>query len=211
MGVSTTLAYYTDTIINGFAKNAVIWASGYKKWSFTEGRVSTTWASTEENTYPEGWKHDSIRYLTLGGKRVQKLDFESYQRYREEYSSGTDRYFTDYNNTYFINPNIDLGGTTTLYGQYTPYVDEETATTPFSNVSEDGNEAIVQRMMAFAMEKEKKTQEAIAYYSKGKEILDSLYKQIQDEQFGYQSRDRGMFTDINLITGSNSQSENRFY
>jgi hypothetical protein len=210
MGVSTTLAYYTDSILNQFAKDAVVWAAGYKKWPFTEGRISTTWASTEENSYPEGWRRDTIRYLQLGGKRVQKLDFESYQRFREENPDDNSRIFTDYDGLYFINPNIDVSGTTTLWGQYIPYVDEETTATPFSNVSEEGNEAILQRMIAYAKEKEKNSKEAIEYYQKAKEYLDIMYKQIQDEQFAYHSKDRGMFSDFDVLYGSSNYDENQF-
>ena len=208
MGVSTSLAYYTDSILNGFIKNSVVWASGYRKWPYTEGRVSTTWASTEENVYPEGWKRDSIRYAQLGGKRLQKMDFESYQRFREDQPDATDRNYTDHNGLYFINPNIDLSGTTTLWGQYTPYVDEESST-PFSEVADDGNEAVIQRMMSYSMEKEKKTNEAIAYYQKAKEILDALWKQIQDEQFGYHTN-MSMFDDFDVLSGTNGKNEDRF-
>lgn len=213
MGVSTTLGYYTETIVNAWVRDSVVWACGNKKWPFTEGRVSTTWSTSEETLYPEGWKPDSIRYMQLGGERVQKLDFESYQRFREDKPDGTDRVYSDHGNLYFINPNIDLSGTTTMWGQYTPYVDEESTSTPFSYKSSDGNEAILQRMMSFAKEKEKKTAEAEALLTKSIALLDAIWKQIQDEQYGYQSKDRGMFSRFDVFLGTNNdgRSENRFY
>ncbi len=65
-GISTSVGFFTDTILNTWIDKAHKWAAGYKKWPFTEGRVSTTYvadASTDEVgfTYPEGWKPDSIR------------------------------------------------------------------------------------------------------------------------------------------------------
>jgi len=208
MGVSTTLAYYTDSIINDFVKNAVVWGSGYKKWPFTEGRVSTTWSTSEESLYPEGWKPDSIRYLKIGGKRMQKLDFESYERFREDQPDAEDRVYSDRGNLYFINPNVDASGTTVMWGQYIPYVDEVSDSTPFSFKNSDGNEAIVQRMMAFAKEKENKIDESISYYNKAKEILDGVWKQIQDEQFAYQSKNRGMFEHFDVLIGTNNDGRN---
>lgn len=214
LGASTTLGYYTDTMMLDWFKLAHKYATSYKKWPFTEGKESTTFSSsTEEYEYPEGWRPDSIRMLQVGGKRHQKLNFEDYQRFREDNPSSSDRVFSDYVDRYFINPNTDASGTITVWGQYTPYFDvtDEDFTTVFSDVEEDGNEAIVQKMMGYAMEKEKKTQESMACYAKSKELLDGIWKRIQDEQYAYQTKNRGMFKYFDVITGSGSnEDENQF-
>src|SRR3990167_9454531 len=91
MGITTTVGFITDVMLNDWSIQAHRWAAGYKKWPFTEGRVSTTYASMEENDYPEGWKTDSVRILTLGGYRFEKKNFEDYQIFREVEPSATDR------------------------------------------------------------------------------------------------------------------------
>lgn len=211
---STSLGFYTDTMLSDWFTLANKWASTYKKWQYTEGRVSTTYASsTEEWNYPEGWRPDSIRILQVGGKRCQKLNFDDYQRFREDNPDASDRVFSDYGLTYYINPQAGLSGTTILYGQYTPYWDitDENYKTVFSGTMEDGNEAIIQRMLSYAMEKEKKMNESLSYYQRAKDILDGIYKSFQEEQFAYQTKNRGMFKYFDVITGSGSnEDENQF-
>jgi hypothetical protein len=209
LGAGTSLGFYTDTILTDWFTLAHKWATSYKKWTYTEGRVSTTYStSTEEWSYPEGWKPDSIRMLQVGGKRCQKLNFEDYQRFREDNPDSTDKVFSDYGTVYYINPNAGLSGTTVVYGQYTPIWDitDEDFKTVFSGVEEDGNEAIIQRMLAFAMEKEKKTQEAIVYYAKAKELLDRMWQNYKDEQFGYHTKNRGIWSDFDVLEGGVSDT-----
>src|SRR3990167_4637804 len=83
LGISTTAAFYTDTILNEWIRQGARWGTSYKKWPFTEGRISTTYTATEEWNF-EGVKADSIRLLQVGGKRFQKLNFEDYQIFKEE-------------------------------------------------------------------------------------------------------------------------------
>ena len=204
LGTSTTMAFYTYTILTDWFTLAHKWATSYKKWPYTEGKESTTFASSsEEYAYPEGWRPDSIRLLQVGGKRLQKTNFEDYQIFREENSSSQDRVFSDYRDRYFINPNIDVGGTITVWGQYQPYWDktDEDFKTIFTNVDEDGNEAIIQRMLSFAMEKEKKAQESLNFLQKGMKLLDEMWKRIQDEKFGYHAKNRGIWADFDVIGG----------
>jgi len=79
---TTTDSFITDTTIQGWLKDAHIWAAGFKKWPMTEGKNSTTAASAVLSpegyttiAYPEGYKADSIRLLTVGGKRFNKKNF----------------------------------------------------------------------------------------------------------------------------------------
>lgn len=204
LGVSTTTAYYTDTIIDNWIDRAHKSAAGVHKWPFTEGRVSTTYASTEENGYPEGWKSDSIRMLTLGGKRLTKLNFNDYQVFREDNATATDRIFSDYGRIYHINPVIDLSGTTILYGQYTPATfdpTDDTQNTVFS-AAEEGDYAIIEEVISFAKVREKKFKEAEVHHQRSLNILEGMWKKIQQEQFAYQTKNRSMYKRIDVIGGS---------
>lgn len=195
---TTTDGFITDTNLKDWFKNSHIWASSYKKWPFTEGRISTTFTtgsgSNSDEWYFENYKSDSIRLITIGGSRLQKLNFADYQIYREEQPTGTDRVFTDYGRIVFVNPNIDLSGTMVAYTQYQPYIDvtDENSVTIFSNYDEEGNEAIVEKMTSYLKRREHLAQEAELHDQRAKAKLDEVWQRIKDEQYAYQSHpDRG--------------------
>lgn len=206
LGISTTTAFYSDDIINDWVQQGHRWATSFRKWPFTEGRVSTTFASGTEEWSFEGFKADSFRFMQIGGKRVQKLNFEDYQIYKEEEPSGSDRVFTDFGRLVLINPNIDLSGTLVAYGQYTPVdidATDLTATTVFSGGDEEGNEAIVEEVLSFAHTRERREDKAKYHHERAVAILETLWKKNQDEQYGYQThRSRGgMFERFNVLRG----------
>ena len=209
---STTAGFYTDTIMRNWWSQASQWATAYKKWPFTEGRVSTTWASlvTDEDAlivgeYPEGWKPDSIRQLTVDGKRLDKKNYFRFRRYLEDNASTTERIFSDFGLRYYINPNMDITGTVTAFGQYTPVLDltDETGLTVFSDRAPEGNEAIVEKMVSWGKLREQKQNESLAHDALATKALNELWEKVKDEQFGYQDTkySDGMFTRIDVVEG----------
>jgi len=223
LGTSTTVGYYTDTMLNNWIDRAHIWAAGYKKWPYTEGRVSTTSASlvTDEDgnkrgEYPEGWKSDSIRQMKIGGKHIQKLNYLDFYKELEDYPNNTGertRLYTDFNRNYFIHPNIDVSGTIAVWGQYTPANLDSTnpdSQTVFSS-TEEGNEAIVEKVLSYAMIKEKKKEDAMSHHSAAQSILSELCKDIKAEGYGYQTK-RRMFKTFDVLgEGNSSIKEDQFY
>lgn len=215
---TTTVAFYTETILNDWIDEAYIWAAAVHKWPFTEGRVSTTYASlvTDEDgslrgEYPEGWKSDSIRQLWIDRKRVQKLNHEDFYRFREDRPDADDRVFTDFGRLYYVNPRIDVSGTVTVWGQYLPAdIDwtDNVATTVFSNSEEEGNTAITEEVLSYAYLREKNPQEAQLHHQRALEILEGIWKRITDEQFGYQTKDRGMWKWFDTISGGGRDDVN---
>lgn len=213
MNRTTTDSFITDAMLQDWTGAAHTWAAAYKKWPFTEGRSTTTFttAVTDDNgevviNYPEGWKSDSIRYMQIGGKRVQKVQPYEYQRFREDSPSDSKRIFTDFGRLVLVNPNIDLSGTVMFWGQYTPTIDptDLTATTVFSGYEEDGNDAIVEKMISYIRRREHLTEEALVNEKTATEKLEAIWKRSQDEQAMYQSGDNdGMFKRIDVIQGAN--------
>lgn len=205
LGITTTAAYYTDAIINTWIQQAARWAAAYKKWPFTEGRVSTTYAGSEELSF-EGYKAESFRMLVIGGKRYQKMNYEDYLILKEVEPNSTERVFSDYGRLVIVNAGAGDSGTLTAYGQYQPVdidVTDNTAQTVFSNGDEEGNEAIVEKVLEFASAREKKSEEALLHLQKASAILETLWKKCEDEQYAYQtSRQRGgMFQRIDVVNG----------
>lgn len=208
---STTSAFVNDTVLNNWLDQAHQKASAFKKWPMTEGRVSTTFASLITNEdgwltgqYPEGWKSDSIRLLTVGGKRLQKTNFYQFQKFIEDNTGDDARYYTDFGRQYFINPSIDLSGTVTAWGQYTPALDttDSSATTIFSDADIEGNEAIIYYMLSFAHDREKKTKASVDDVARAELILEKIWERYGSEQFAYQATDtEGMWGRFDAING----------
>jgi hypothetical protein len=210
LGKDTTSAWTSDTQLNRLIDQAHKWAAGYHKWPFTEGRISTTLASLTTNEdsylrgeYPEGWKSDSIRQLTIGGLRYQKLNFEDFQIYLEEQPRGTDKVYSDFARVYYVNPNTGVSGTVAAWGQYTPAtLDDESATDETVFRGEDeANQAIIDEVISYLLRRDGKEQEAVNHHNLAKQTLEELWKRIGDEQFAYQTKDREMFTRVDVVNG----------
>lgn len=201
---TTTDSFITDTMLKSWYSNAHVWCAAFHKWPFTEGRVSTTFTTREEWSF-EGYKADSFRILQIGGKRLQKLNFQDYQIFREENESSNDRYFSDFGRLVFINPSIDLSGTLTAWGQYQPYVDvtDETGITIFSGFDEEGNEAVVEKMSSYLKRREHLTQEAEVHDTRAVTKLEEVWKRTLDEQYAYQTAPErgGMFRRFDVLLG----------
>lgn len=220
---STTDSFITDTILDDWTRQAHTWAAARHKWPCTEGRVSTTYTSTaDENgdivfNYPEGWKSDSIRYLMVGGKKFKKTNFYIFRKFREDQPNDGTKLFADYNRQYYLNPNSQVSGTVMVFGQYTPNIDptDKTAVTVFSYFNDDGNEAIVEKMTSYLKRREHIPQESELHDQRASAKLDDIWKNIQEEQYGYESnQSEGMFERIDVVEGEmrdNLIHRDRFY
>lgn len=205
LNASTSNAFYTDTILADFLNNAQAQAAAHRKWPFTEGRVSTTYSTVEEWNF-EGYKSDSFRLIQIGGKRLQKLNFEDYQVFREMEPSSDERVYSDFARTIFINPNVDASGTLTAYGQFLPVImdrSDPNTLSVFSGNDEEGNDAIVQLALSYAKQREKKVTEADYHYEKAVKILDRIWERVAAEQSLYQTHpDKGgMFRRFDVLRG----------
>ena|SRR3990167_7281671 len=207
---STTDSFITDTMLKQWFFAAHTWATAYHKWSFTEGKVSTTFTTAAggdngDEWYFEGYKADSFRIVQVGGKRLEKLNFEDYLIFQEEEPSADDRVYSDFGRTLFINPKVDASGTLAAWGQYQPYVDvtNETGKTLFSDYDEEGNEAIVEKMSGYLKRREHLVQEAEIHDQRAMGKLEEVWKRTLDEQAMYKTHaDRGgMFKRFDVLYG----------
>jgi len=215
---TTTDGFVTDAMLKSWIGDAHTWAAGQKKWPFTMGRVSTTYAvgtgsGLDEYSF-EGYKADSFDLVTIGGKRLDQLNFEDYLIMREETPDATDRVFTTLGNIMLINPNIDLSGTTVAYGQYQPTIDltDETGKTVFTDWNEEGNEAILEKMTTYLKRREHLFDEATAHDQMATQKLEEVWKQILDSQYTKKTSPErgGMFTWFPVVNeSSNGLSDRR--
>lgn len=208
---TTTDAFITDLTIQGWLKDAHTWAAAYKKWPMTEGKNSTTATGTTNSegfisiSYPEGYKADSIRLITVGGKRFYKKNFYKFQQFIEENPQDTSKIWTDYSRQVLINPQAsDFSGTVVLWGQFMPILDvtDMTATTIFSDYDEQGNEAIVEKMGSYLKRREHLEYEAQVHAQTAQATLEEVQGLINDEQFGYQdTQNEGWFRRFDVTKG----------
>ena len=205
---TTTDAFITDDMLEDWVREAHTWSASRYKWPFTEGRVSTTYAVDSDDIglgLPEGWKADSIRLLQVGGKRFTKINFLNYQQFREDFASDSKKVWSDHGRLYFINPNADVSGTTTFWGQYQPLIDptDPNATTIFSTNDEEGNEAIVEKITSYLKRREHLVDEAEVHDQRAVSKLDEVWQRIKDEQFAYKNvEDEGLFKRIDVLGGA---------
>ena len=206
---TTTDAFITDTNLKTWFRDAIIWATSYKKWPFTEGRDSAdTFSGTEQKPYSDfdvEFKTDSIRILVIGDKIMRKLNFEDYLIFREKYSSSNERVFSDFGRTLYINPGADVSGTIFAYGQEQVAIDltDETGTTPFSTFDAEGNEAIYEKMSSFLKRREHLADEAELHDQRATAKLEEIWKRVIDEQHKYQTHIArgGMWERVDVLGG----------
>lgn len=193
---TTTDGFITDSTLQGWVKDAHTWAAAQKKWPMTEGKSSTSSSSTVASaegytslSYPENWKSDSVRLLTVGGKRFYKKNFYKFQSFMEDNSSDTSKIYTDFGRQLLINPNAsDFSGTIVLWGQFGPILDvtDFTSLTIFSNADEQGNEAIVEKASEYLKRREHLEYEAQVHGQTALALLEQVSQKIGEEQFNYQ-------------------------
>lgn len=208
---TTTDAFITDTTIQGWLKDAHVWAASFKKWPMTEGKNSTTAVGTTNAegyiaiAYPEGYKADSIRLITVGGKRTQKKNFYKFQQFVEDNPNDTSKIWTDYGRQVLFNPQIsEFSGTVVLWGQYTPILDvtDMTSTTIFSDYDEQGNEALVEKMSEYLKRREHLEYEAQVHGQTAMAILTAVEGLIDEEAFGYQdTQNEGWLKRFDVLKG----------
>lgn len=206
---TTTDGFITDAMLQDWLRNANAYTTTQYKWPLSEVRdQSTSWAGAEEVPYADftiDFKADAIRILLIGGKRLEKKNFEYYQIFREEEPSADDRIYSDFGRVLFINPNCGLSGTIAAFGQYTPQIDptDATATTIFSSFDDEGNEAIVEKMTSYLKRREHLPDEAELHDQRTDAVLQKLWGKVQAEQYKYQTGPvtDGMFKHIDVLNG----------
>ena len=176
-------------------------------WPFTEGREEiASVAGQETYNYPTNMKSDSLRYLTVNDKRYEKLTFEDYLTYKEDYPSGTDRVYSDRNRTIYINVlATDFTNSIVCYGQVevTGAIDSTTSSTVFTTAEPEGDEAIVKLAYAKALgsDKIKDPSRAIKERAEAFQILDDIWGRIKEKAHTYRTKNRSLFKRVDVLEG----------
>ena len=210
--VDTTSSFISEQMVRNWLEQAYIWAASYHKWPFTEymDKSGAFTSGTEQYSYPNtSFKTDSIRLMKIGSYLFDKKNFSDYLRYREDYSSGVSKIFSDFGRVLYVNPNC-ASGTIYTYGQLTPisflswmttYGSEASASTVFNNYDLEGDDAIIEKVLSWVSKRKGDLEKAADYSERAKLLLDELWQRCKDEQFAYQTKDRNMFSDFDVLEG----------
>jgi hypothetical protein len=206
-GRDTTSAWLSEAFLNDWINQEHRWAAGYKPWPYTQGRTQTTYTGVEELNF-EGYKADSFRFMQIGGERLQKLNFEDYQIFKEEQPDSSDKVFSSFGGLVYVNPNCGCSGTLVAYGQYQPAVipdgdgtDADEVETVFSPFGDEGNQAIIEKVLGNIANREGDVGTAVNKYQLAKALLEDLWRRCQDEKHTEHTKDRGQWTRLDVING----------
>lgn len=206
---TTTDSFVTDAMLQDWFRMANNYCVTQYKWPFSEVRdQSTSWSGTEEVDYSSftvDFKANSIRYLKIGTEKLQKIDFQEYQKFRQELPSDNMKVFAEFSRVLYINPYSGLSGTIYAFGQATVKVDptDLTATTIFSPYDEEGNEAIVEKMSSYLKRREHLPDEAELHDNRTDVVLKKVWDKVLEEKYEYQSgrNSQGMFQRLDVVYG----------
>jgi hypothetical protein len=192
---------WTDTDLQTLLQLGVFKAWDYHPWPFTQKVKKATTISTDYYDHPSDIMNGSIYRLTVGGKEYKKVIAEDYYKFFEDFSSATDRIWTEVETYIFVNTHAyTVGDEMCLFGKKFPAtLSSSSDLLPFSpttdNYEHSGNEAIVLLAYAEALASEKKKMyaEAESERKKAYETLNVLWKPFADSKALLQSKGRPMF------------------
>lgn len=197
--------FITTTNIKLWLNMAKDWALSYKKWPFLESSGSDLIDSTGAYPYPTLMKAKSAFLVTVDGKRYEKIRYEDYLRYLENYSDGTDRIWAEFDRTIYINGNAcDVGDAVVIYGQIGVVdLSDDDDTTPFADAEPSGDEAIIRRAVAVGMKKiGNMDNQALLEEAEAKAILETIWARILEVKPREVLKSTQRFNRINIINGT---------
>lgn len=211
---------FTDTDLAVYIQLGVIRAWDYKPWDFTEGSKTATTVSDMITSgyadYPVDFQSGSIYLLRVNGKEYKKILFQDYLKFQEDYQTSTELVWSEQKRFVFINPKAySAGQTLDMYGKLMPpTLTLTTDILPFSpdsdNYEHSGNEAIILLAYSEALgsEKLKNPQQSEIERGKAYQLLDLIWKPMEDSKSLLQSKNRPFFQTQDYLGNSNTKSVN---
>jgi hypothetical protein len=163
---SDSSTQYTEAILKDLIADAYVWGSQLVPWKDltvvfeTSTEAGVFWYDYPvSNNAPSPFVTDSITFLEIdtgdGLKEYHKKDFQDFIRYkRENANSESRRIFADNERKWFCFPIPQVTGSwnVTVHGQkHADPLLVDSDTTIFTNMSKDGNQAIVEKAFSDAI------------------------------------------------------------
>lgn len=115
-------SFYSDAYLQRVANRCVMWLCDLHPWQQTQyGYTRDSVADQEYYNYPEDFKTDSLWQLIFNGERYIRKSYAEYIKYQKDYGvSATEKYFTDFQRQFFINPAPTVEATIEVFGHIRP-------------------------------------------------------------------------------------------
>ena len=209
---------FSEADLSDYLEQGAMKAWDYRSWDFAEDSQTGTLTSEQiTNGYvahPPKLVPSSIFLLKIAGKEYDKKNFQDFQKYFEDYPSGTDRIWCEYKRLVFFNSNVaSAGDTIDTWGKLNfQAFASDAALMPFSPSSDteqySGNQAIVQLAYAEALasDKKKNPNGAEAERKVAFSTLDILWNAFVNGRSIEQSKNRPMFDAPDFFRANNGQS-----
>ena len=153
--VLSTSTYITTAMVKRWLNMGMHWALTWKKWPFLEMKGADLIDATATYPYPTGMRSKSAFLVRVDNKRYEKIRYEDYLTYLEDYSTGTDKVWAEYDRSIYINANACVvGNTVEIYGQESVNdMSADADTTPFTAAEPLGDEAVIDKAVSMACKK----------------------------------------------------------
>ena len=207
--ILSTSTLITITMIKKWLNMAKDWSLVFFAWPFLQKLSTDLVDATGTYAYPSLIRTKSIYLITVNGERYVKINYEDYLKYLEDYSTGDDRVWAEFDRDIYINGNAcSVGETINMYGQEAVAdLSGDTDVTPFDAAEPSGDEAIIRRAVAVGMKKIGGLDaEALIEEREAKEILDTIWARIQEAKPREIRKGRPLFRKINILKGTTSES-----
>jgi len=111
-----TSTYFTTTRIQQAIDDAYMAVSAARQWpDIKKGFVTATLANQDYYDYPDNCQTESIFKISVDGdSKYEKLDFEDYMMFKEDFPLSERKIFSEYARQIFIFPTPLLDGTVNL-------------------------------------------------------------------------------------------------
>lgn len=210
---------FSDADLEEWINAGILKSWDYKRWPFTLKTKSVTTVNTDYYDQPTDLMPGSIFKLIIGGKEFKDpLVFEDYLKYKEDNSSGEDKYWSMHETFIFVNKHAyTIGETMDQIGKkFPPYLTTSSQLLPFSpttdNYENSGNFAIVHFAYSEALASEKLNKASLAELEERKayKILDTLWGSMaQQRSLSQSTRQAWNITDY-FSSGSKSSTIGNF-
>ena len=208
--ILSTSTLITTTMIKRWLNMSKDYALSYKKWPFLEYKGTDLIDATGTYPYPTLMKTKSAFLITVAGERYEKIRYEDYLKYLEDYSTGDAKVWAEFERSIYINGNAcSVGDAVAIYGQKGVVdLSGDAETTPFDAAEPSGDEAIIRRAVAIGMKKiGNLDREALIEENEAKAILEAIWQRIQEAKPREVLKSTQRFQRINILKGTREKTD----
>lgn len=154
--VANNSTLFPTSRIQTLIKDAHLWATSLYIWlDLVRAKTTSTRSGHEYYDYPTEFRTDTIVMIEIDGEEYDRKNFEDFRDYRRNNATSKKKIYSNYGRQFFISPipTVDGSNNMDVWGAIqAPQLTLSTDYTIFSRNNDSGNEAIVKKAQAVAVE-----------------------------------------------------------